>query len=45
MKPRDLSVSVGNTAQRSQVGARRVGLGVHMKCLPSPVSGGLAQLL
>ena len=35
-----LSVSVGNTAQGSQVGARRVGLDVRMKCLLSPVLGG-----
>ena len=34
------SVSVGYTAQRSQVGARRVGLGVRVKCLLSPVLGG-----
>ena len=40
-----VSVSVGNTAQCSQVGARRVRLGVRMKCLLSPVLGGWAQLL
>ena len=40
-----LSVSVGNTAQRSQIGARRVGLGVHMKCFLSLVLNDWAQLL
>ena len=40
-----VSVSVGNTAQRSQIGARCVGLGVRMKCFLSLVLNDWAQLL